>query len=527
MEPISAPPRDPRRDFNAFLVRLADRPAAALLRAFVENSPVLFGALDRTGRMVYANDAFFGFYGTLPPPDLSIFDDPFLRASGRIDTIRRAFAGETVRVAETMVNPNRADRSMPDIERHVEGFIQPLENAKGEVDLFLLILTDVTARMEAERRLRESLETARVLLNAAHGPFILVDRAGILLDCNDALAARYGGRREEILGRDIYALMPPETAAARRERAARVFATGLPEHFTEQGSDGGIYETDVYPVRDATGGVTRLVIHSRDVTEERRRAEALAEARRLELIGRLAGGVAHDFNNLLTGVRGHLTLLEASLAETGRERIRRIEALVERGANLVRRLLDIARGTPHERRPVDLVPLVRDLLPLFSGPRRGITLEFHTSVSSLVAEVDPVQVEQILLNLLFNAAEAMRDFGTILVSLAPARLGETETLRLAVSPGEYALLSVADDGPGIPPDRLPHIFQPFFSTKAEEYARGTGLTSALDLARAHEGTIECQSAPGEGAVFRVYLPLARPARDAQEPRAASGKVSSV
>jgi signal transduction histidine kinase len=229
----------------------------------------------------------------------------------------------------------------------------------------------------------------------------------------------------------------------------------------------------------------------------------LGAAQRLEAVGRLTSGVAHDFNNLLTAISaaaGELQHRAPAEGEAG-PLAREIRELVRRGGDLTRSLLQVARRQPLEPHPVPLNALVESLVRLLERLLAGATLELDLDPATGTVVADPAQLEQVVLNLVLNARDACNGRGRILVS--------TRREQRTPGPGDrpggaWVRLSVQDDGPGLDEATRARVFEPFFTTKGE--GTGLGLSVVDGVAKAHGGLVEVESAPGQGATFRVWLP---------------------
>jgi signal transduction histidine kinase/CheY-like chemotaxis protein len=256
---------------------------------------------------------------------------------------------------------------------------------------------------------------------------------------------------------------------------------------------------------------------SRDELEERvaERTAELAEANRrllqaqkLEAVGRLAGGIAHDFNNLLAVVLMRTSVLQSRVGPANPmwQELDEIRAACDRGAALGRQLLAFSRREPVERRPLELGAVTRDLqrslLPLL-----GEDIEVVTSIADEAhIEGDPSQLEQVLMNLVVNARDAMPDGGTLRIGVDVVELGDTPIATGTLPAGSYARLRVADTGTGMDADTLARIFDPFFTTKPAERGTGLGLSTVYGIVRQSGGGIDVESAAGKGTTFTVYLP---------------------
>jgi signal transduction histidine kinase len=264
----------------------------------------------------------------------------------------------------------------------------------------------------------------------------------------------------------------------------------------------------------------RHLVVARDVTERKALERELSHAHRLESVGRLAGGVAQDFNNMLTTIRGYAQLL-ADRAEPGsveRHHADEIDIAAARAAGLTAQLLALGRGQTLQARVVDLNRLVGDLagmLRRIAGPAVDLSYELDPTLCSTF--VDPGQIEQVLLNLVRNATEAMGGRGAVAVRTATLEVPPgVPAPEEGVTAGRYALVSVEDSGPGIDPATLAHLFEPFFTTKPLGAGSGLGLAASYGIAKQSGGTILVDTELGRGSTFSVYLPEHRPEGGARQ-----------
>ncbi len=247
-----------------------------------------------------------------------------------------------------------------------------------------------------------------------------------------------------------------------------------------------------------------------DVTEQRQLEAQYLQAQKMEAVGQLAGGIAHDFNNLLQVIAGFAGLALDDLPKGApvRREVEEIEIAATRATRLVRQLLAFSRRQPMERRPIDLNDSVATLLAMLQrliGEHVELTFVPGTPVPHV--EADPVQVEQVLVNLCVNARDAMPDGGRITIATSVVDISEefVERRRWART-GRFALLSVSDTGPGIPPEIREHIFEPFFTTKDVGKGTGLGLATVYGIIKQHDGMIDVATGPESGTTFSVYLP---------------------
>ena len=247
-----------------------------------------------------------------------------------------------------------------------------------------------------------------------------------------------------------------------------------------------------------------------DITEPYLLQEQLAAAQKMEAVGRLAGGLAHDFNNLLTVIRGfaELHLAEHAPGDPGRSDVLEIERAAERAAQLTRGLLAFSRRADAHSAPLDLAAVVRDagaLLRRLVGEDIIVHLDARAKVPCVLA--DRVQIEEVLLNLVANARDAMPGGGTLNIAVKPVRLSKTFVRsHPGAQTGRHVILSVSDTGVGMDEATQAHLFEPFFTTKPRGEGTGLGLASVYGIVRQAGGHIDVESNPGGGSVFRAYLP---------------------
>jgi nitrogen-specific signal transduction histidine kinase len=279
-----------------------------------------------------------------------------------------------------------------------------------------------------------------------------------------------------------------------------------------------IYEHQYYPVPNDDGNVNQLAIYSVDITDrrasedERERLQAqLQQAQKMEAIGTLAGGIAHDFNNLMMAIQGNVSLVLMNMDPTHAyyEPLKNIEKGIRKGADLTAKLLGYARKGKYEIMPVDLNLLVREIAETFGRMRKDITLEFALSQGLSGTMADRGQLEQVLLNLFVNAADAMPAGGKLTIETLDVTHESIPTDLHRVDPGMYVQLAVTDTGTGMPPEVRERIFDPFFTTKKMGRGTGLGLASAYGIVKSHKGYIEVTSTVGQGSTFYIYLPASK------------------
>jgi two-component system, cell cycle sensor histidine kinase and response regulator CckA len=277
--------------------------------------------------------------------------------------------------------------------------------------------------------------------------------------------------------------------------------------------NGELYHIDesISPVRDASGSITHFIFNGRDLTDRIRLEAQLLQAQKMDAVGRLAGGVAHDFNNLLTIITSYSELALDAAPKTSplEAKLNEILLAARRAAELTRQLLAFSRKQPQALRVADLNQVIADIaktLPRLIG--EDIQFSFIRGEGLGRVRVDPVQIEQILMNLAANARDAMPQGGHIRIETSNVTLDEeyADHKNALIPLGRYAMITVTDDGMGIPPEHLPHIFEPFFTTKPLGEGTGLGLATVYGIVKQNRGFVWAYSEPEMGTVFKIYLP---------------------
>lgn len=276
-----------------------------------------------------------------------------------------------------------------------------------------------------------------------------------------------------------------------------------------------------FPVEDDSS--TSIIILS-DVTEQKRLEEKLQQAKKMEAVGTLAGGVAHDFNNLLMGVQGNISLMLLDLkpGDPHFEEVASIERCVDSAAKLTKQLLGFARGGKYVVEATSLNEMIHKLKGMFERTNRNISFHEKFQDDLWSVEVDQGQIEQVIMNLFLNACQAMPQKGELRVLTGNVTLDKGFVKNFDVKPGNYVKISVIDTGFGMDPAVQQRIFEPFFTTKDVGEGSGMGLASAFGIVKNHNGIIEGISTRGKGSTFNVFLPVSR--RETSRPAAPGGEL---
>jgi PAS domain S-box-containing protein len=359
---------------------------------------------------------------------------------------------------------------------------------------------------------RLSEEKYHSLMERANDAIFVLTRSGKVLEANRRAAELLGRPREELLGRVYEEFTPADERARAREEFRKLLETGSARLDNVQfvRGDGRLVSVDCsYSVVQVGSGHVVMVI-ARDVTERDRLQQQLAQAQKMEAVGRLAGGVAHDFNNLLTVISGYSELVQDRLGSDAATRalVAEIGKAGERAAALTRQLLTFSRQQVIAPQILDVNAVVADTGKML---RRliGEDIELTTSLDPALGRVkaDPGQIGQVILNLAVNARDAMPKGGKLTIETQNSELDESYSrLHPDARPGRYVLLGVSDTGSGMDTATMARIFEPFFTTKGPGKGTGLGLATVYGIVKQGGGHVAAYSEVGRGTTFKVYLP---------------------
>lgn len=397
----------------------------------------------------------------------------------------------------------------------------------------LITVIDINERKQAEASLRESEERYRTILEGIEDGYYEVDLSGNFIFFNDPVCRISGFSPDEIIGVHYRQYADKENAVKLRVIFSTVFKTRTPARtcdlqvISKDGSHRHL-EISVSLILDASGqplgfrGIIRDITERKLAEEQKAKLEAqLQHAQKMEAIGTLAGGIAHDFNNILQGINGYtqLLLLKKPEEDPDCQKLIQIQQAADRAARLIDQLLTFSRKMEGHRCSLSLnheIRQVEQILKQTVPKMIHIDLNLENELRPVYA--DPIQIEQILLNLGSNAADAMPDGGRLTIETGNATLDKAFCKNhLGADPGEYVMLTVSDTGCGMEPSTVAHIFDPFFTTKGIGKGTGLGLASVYGIVKSHGGYITCYTEPGQGAVFKIYLPAISQPVDSLEP----------
>jgi PAS domain S-box-containing protein len=382
-----------------------------------------------------------------------------------------------------------------------------VRNAAGEVYRLVGIAEDVTQRRVADEKMRE----LAALLSKAKDAILVRDLEHRILFWNPGAERLYGWTASEVAGKSVRELLyrdPSEFDKAMLATLANGDWSGELEQITRAGT-GVTVESHWTLVRDDAGKAESILAINTDVTLKKKMEAQFLRSQRMESIGVLAGGIAHDLNNVLAPILMSLDVLKMKVEdEEGRFLISTLKTSVERGADLVRQVLQFARGAEGKRVPVKVGQVLQEVRNIACETfPKNIMVRFEMAQDLHPILGDPTQLHQVMVNLAVNARDAMPNGGRLTVTAKNTIVDEVYAAANAdLKAGTYVEIDVTDSGTGIAPEARDRIFEPFFTTKEVGKGTGLGLSTTLSIVKSHGGVIHLYSEVGRGTTFRVYLP---------------------
>jgi nitrogen fixation negative regulator NifL len=395
--------------------------------------------------------------------------------------------------------------------------ISPVMDGAGKITHFVAVKEDITERKRAEAALRESEAQFRSMFEVASIGMAQTDpQTGRWQRVNRKMCAITGYSMEELLQRSVVEITHPEDRQRDWELFQQVVRGEASEYRNEKryihkNGQAVWVNVNMTVLRDNAGNPLRTLATIEDINERIQLETQLRQAQKLEAIGQLAGGVAHDFNNIIAAIMLHLGLMRTNqnINKEAQDILKDLETGTKQAANLTRQLLMFSRRSVLAIAPLDINEVVMNFVKML-GRLIGeqIDLRFDGKLGLPAIEADAGMMEQVLMNLVVNARDALPNGGRITITTSMEKIGPQQ---VAANPerraGGFVCLSVSDDGEGMDEATQKRIFEPFFTTKPAGQGTGLGLATVHGIVAQHKGWIELESAVGRGSTFRVYLPL--------------------
>ncbi|HUO56950.1 MAG TPA: PAS domain S-box protein, partial [bacterium] len=430
---------------------------------------------------------------------------------GEIDSFRGQLLAGAEAVRYETVRLRKDGKSI-----HIDATLSPLKNEKGEITAFSAIVRDITTRKKAE----DVQNQLAAILQQTPDAVIGGDLEGNIFSWNRGAEVMFGYSFDEIIGKPVTLLAPPDRVKELTEIREIAQKGEVISNFetVRLRKDGQLVDVSatLFPTKDSNGKTLGVSAILRDITERkkaedslRQHEEQLHRVEKMNAIGRLAGGVAHDFNNLLSVIGGNAEFLLSGLKEDDphREEVEEIQKAVRRGADLTKQLLVFGQKQVVQPQPVNLNDLTAEMSKMVKrliDANVDLAIIQDKALKPMLA--DPGQMQQVILNLVLNARDAMPQGGHLMIEtkhVEAEQLGREK--RPTLPPGSYSRISVTDTGTGMSEEIQKHIFEPFFTTKAGK-GTGLGLASVYAIVRKWSGHIFLYSSPGMGSTFSIYFP---------------------
>jgi PAS domain S-box-containing protein len=475
------------------------RESEARYRALFERSADPMVLLDEAGLVVQANDAAVSLISSGPQRLLGTRLMEVLNPDDRAEfeaAVLGAFEGSQIPIFETRLILLEGRPLPVDVDLH------PIE-VEGRRHL-LLHLRDIRWRRAAH-------VWSEMIFRYIGDAVFITEGRGIILLASRSAAELTGYSRDELMGLDIAQLHPPE-AVRQWQEVLPGLTEGEPRVYEGllRQKDGRMICVEWAIALFFVDGENYLIGVARDLTERKQLEEQLRQAQKMQAVGQLAGGIAHDFNNLLQVILGYCELLLANLPQGDRMhgQVGEIRKAGDKAASLTRQLLAFSRRQVLQPEVLDLNEVVLNMdqaLRRLLGERIDLVTILRPGLERVKA--DPVQIEQVILNLTVNARDAMPEGGRLTVETDDVELDEDYAREHpSVRPGPHVMLAVADTGAGMDAEALSHLFEPFFTTKEQGRGTGLGLATVYGIVTQSGGGISVESEPGKGSTFRIYLP---------------------
>ncbi len=485
-----------------------------LYRELIENANSVIIRFNTAGILTYFNEFAEKFFGWTEEDIIgqhlvgSIV--PEIESTGRN---LRAVMGEIIGDPDHFISHTNENICKNGERVWISWTNKAIRNNQKAIVEIMSIGNDITIQKRAQTSCQEKEARFRALSESSPDIILTMDSSGAITYVNPAWKLLLGHDPTEVIGRFFNDFARKDDIHRYRKLFREIRDAGklinnlicilIAKDGTER-----TFNAYANFIKDAEGHPLGIVASFKDFTEYRDMERKLSHAQRLESIGTLAGGIAHDFNNMLMGIQGSVSLMLMGMddSDPNSRRLHSIEEQIKRGADLTRQLLGFAREGRYEPKPSDMNEVIVKSSSLFGKTKKEISIDLNLQSKLPTVEVDQGQMEQMLMNLYVNAAQAMPDGGNLCIGTSSVTIDEATAVANEIKAGEYVKVTVKDSGSGMDKKTIDRIFDPFFTTKRRGRCTGLGLATVYGIVRGHKGMIEVTSSPGQGSIFRIYLP---------------------
>ncbi|MFA5465169.1 MAG: ATP-binding protein [Candidatus Cloacimonadales bacterium] len=497
----------------------------------VDNNPAAIQIIDHNGFSIHYNQSFIDLFGYIPADDINIFEDERLLVHGFKELLQRVKNGESTIFPVFDYNPHHSNKTFEDKELSLKMTAYSIQESPDKPRTYIFSYYDETEKAQALSALIKSESIAHTVIDNSPIGIVVRSNTGRLLLYNQAWIDIWEIKSEELArelqNKDTLQFEGwKEAYDEHLQNVRNVYLNGgeytSSEIYTNDKGDPKDYPRIVTQrfssVCNKMGQVEFVVIFTTDITEQKRQEEErlhlnaqLGHSQKMESIGRLAGGISHDFNNMLSVIIGYsdMAILNADENEPIHGYLSEINKAAIKSANLTRQLLAFARKQTINPVEIDLNMAVNGLKKMLNRLiGENIKLIFSPSQSEILIKFDSSQLDQILANLCVNARDAIKGNGIIEIKTDIKYIKDSfSVFNPELAAGEYALLSVNDNGCGMDEETIENIFEPFFTTKEQGEGTGLGLATVYGIIKQNNGFIEVMSQIDAGSSFNIYLPI--------------------
>jgi PAS domain S-box-containing protein len=409
--------------------------------------------------------------------------------------------------------PTVTEEYLPKEKKYMQVITVPYKGENNEA-VFAEVNVDITERKRAEEALRAAKAEVDQIFHTAADGMRVVDKDFNIIRTNDTFAAMIGLPRENLIGKKCYDIFKGNRCHTPDCSLEKILAGNerVEDECIKTRPDGKEVPCIVaaMPFKGSDGSIIGIVEDFRDITERQNLEAQIRQAQKMESIGTMAGGIAHDFNNLLGGMLGYLSIMKTHLYPADRiyRYVELIEKAGERAANLTNQLLAFSRKGKYEIAPVNINESIRNVLNILERTTNK-NIEISCSMGDNIPRIegDPTQIEQTIMNICVNAADAMPNGGKLQIETELVHLDKTfSATHPGANPGNYIHITISDTGQGMDKETLSKIFEPFFTTKEKDKGTGLGMSMVYGIVKNHGGYINVYSEAGKGTIFNIYFP---------------------